>query len=60
VWVAIGSFVLPIWLAKKKVLARGLGRIFAVILGLISIGAIVAVILWLTPQYYAALINMLF
>ncbi|MBN2392881.1 MAG: protein kinase [Anaerolineae bacterium] len=58
-WVAIGSFVLPTWLAKKK-LARGLGRIFAVILGLISIAAIVAVVLWITPQYYVALINAIF
>ena len=59
-WVSIGSFVLPTWLAKKKILARGLGRIFAVILGLIAIGAIVAVTLWITPQYYAAFIVMLF
>jgi serine/threonine protein kinase len=60
VWVVIGSVVLPIWLAKKKTLARGLGRLFAVVLGLISIGAIMAVILWITPQYYVAFINMLF
>lgn len=60
VWVGVGSLVLPIWLAKRKALARGLGRIFAVALGLISIGAILAVILWFTPQYYAALINAIF
>jgi hypothetical protein len=60
VWVAIGSVVLPIWLGKKKALARGLGRLFAVVLGLISIVAIMAVLLWITPQYYVAFINMLF
>ncbi len=59
-WVAIASIVLPSWLAGKKTLARGLGRIFAVILGLISIMAILAVVLWLTPQYFTALINAIF
>lgn len=59
-WVGVGSLVLPMWLAKRKTLARGLGRIFAVALGLISIGAILAVVLWITPQYFTALINAIF
>ena len=60
VWVAIGSLVLPAWLSRNKTLARGLGRIFAVILGLISIVLILAIALWITPQYFTALINAIF
>ncbi len=60
VWVVVGSVVLPFWLAKKKTLARGLGRIFAVALGLIAIVLILAVFLWITPQYFTALINAIF
>jgi len=60
VWVVVGSAVLPIWLAKKKTLARGLGRIFAVALGLIAIVLILAVFLWITPQYFTALVNAIF
>lgn len=60
VWVVIGSLVLPIWLAKRKTLTRGLGRIFAVALGLISIVLILAIALWITPQYFTALLNAIF
>ncbi len=60
VWVIVISFALPVWIAKKKTLARGLGRIFAVVLGLISIVLILAVFLWITPQYFTALINAIF
>ncbi len=60
VWVGVGSLVLPIWLAKRKTLARGLGRIFAVILGLLSIVAILGVFAWLMPQYFTAFINAIF
>lgn len=60
VWVVVGSVVLPFWLAKKKTLARGLGRIFAVALGLIAIVLILAVFLWITLQYFTALINAIF
>ncbi len=60
VWVVVTSFALPIWIAKKKTLARGLGRIFAVVLGLITIVLILAVFLWITPQYFTALINAIF
>jgi len=60
VWVVVASCVLPVWLAKKQTLACWLGRILAVILGLISIAAILALFLWLTPQYFTALINVIF
>jgi serine/threonine protein kinase len=59
-WVGIGSFALPAWLARKTGLARGLGRILAVLLGLIALAAILAVVVLVTPQYYVAFINMLF
>ncbi len=60
VWVAVGSLVLPIWLARRKLLARGISRILAAILGLIAIVLMAALALWLVPEYYTTIINMLF
>lgn len=59
-WTTIGSIALPLWLARRKTLARGISRIMAVILGLISIVSMAALALWIAPQYYTAFINMLF
>jgi len=40
--------------------ARGLGRIVAVIMGLIAIVLMLAIALWIAPQYFTALINAIF
>ncbi len=60
VWTVIGSVVLPIWTARRKTLARGLGRILAVVLGLISIMLILGVLAWIAPGYFLTLIHAIF
>lgn len=60
VWIGIGSVALPFWLSRWKTLSRGIGRIFAVIMGLISIVLMLAVIVWVLPVYFGALIGLLF
>jgi len=43
VWVVVSSFVVPVFLARRKSLARALSRLLAVLLSLVSIGWIVGV-----------------
>jgi len=43
VWIALGSIVTPIFLSRNKELARGLSRVLAVLLSLVSVGWIVGV-----------------
>jgi len=43
VWVVVSSFVVPVFLARRKSLARALSRLLAVLLSLVAIGWIVGV-----------------
>ncbi len=60
VWSIVVALVLPMWLAKYKTLARGLARVFAVIIGLLSIAAVLILILWLIPEYFTMIISRFF
>jgi serine/threonine-protein kinase len=43
VWIGVGSVFIPIWLARNKTLARGLSRLLALLLSLVSIVCIIVV-----------------